>query len=125
MLQASPGVRAVAAAALVAESEVARGRFPTAKHPASMGGAVSGPPAERAWAIARAPGRYRHARDQWLARWRGKPSAAVAVAHSVPVGDSHVLRGGRAYTELGPDSFGRLDAPRGERHHVRRLEPLG
>lgn len=51
--------------------------------------------------------------------------AVVAVAHSVLVVISHMLRDQRPYTDLGADYFERLDAARLERHHVRRLEQLG
>jgi hypothetical protein len=47
------------------------------------------------------------------------------VAHSVLVLIYHVLHNKRSYTDLGADSFDRLDTARLEQHQVRRLEQLG
>lgn len=37
----------------------------------------------------------------------------------------HILSTKQAYQDLGEEYFERLEAPRLERHHVRRLEQLG
>jgi transposase len=58
-------------------------------------------------------------------RRRGAYQAVVAVLHSVLVVVSHVLRDQQPDRDPGADSFDRLDTARIERHHVRRLAPLG
>lgn len=78
-----------------------------------------------AWAVARTRDTYLGAQFRRIARRRGVYKAPVAVAHSVLVIVYHVLRTGQPYTDLGPDSFDRLDADRLQRHHVRRLRELG
>jgi transposase len=60
-----------------------------------------------------------------LARRRGQQKAVVAVAHSVLVILSHLLRDHRPYSDLGANYFDQLDRQRLQRHHVRRLEQLG
>lgn len=147
LLATIPGIGAVAAAALVAEIGVDRGRFPSAKHLASWAGVrpdarerggkrrsrrtgegnvwLRGLLGEVARSAARSKGTYLHARYHRLARRRGKHEAAVAVAHTPLVMISHVLTARRPHAELGADSFDRLDAARLERHHGRRLEHLG
>ena len=77
-------------------------------------------------------------RDFWLmprrltARAQGpaacgglKPDTVMAVAHTLLVITYHLLRDHVPYADLGRDYFDRLDKARVERHHVRRLEPLG
>jgi transposase len=147
LLHTIPGVRAVAAAAILAEIGPDLSRFPTAGHLASWAGlcpsnkqsagkrpkgpinrgnlwlrAIMG---EVAWASIRTKASYFHAQFGRIARRRGREKAAVAVAHSLLVVIYHVLKTGQPYTELGVDYFDRLDADRLERHHVRRLEQLG
>lgn len=80
---------------------------------------------EAAWGVARSKGTYLHEQYQRIARRRGRNKAAVAVAHSLLVIASHVLREKTPFVDLGPDYFDKLDATRIERHHVRRLEQLG
>jgi transposase len=147
LLQTIPGVRAVAAAAILAEIGPDVSRFPSAGHLASWAGLcptnkqsagkrLKGPInrgnvwlrailAEVAWASIRTKASYFHAQFARIARRRGREKAAVAVAHSLLVVIYHLLKTGRPYTELGVDYFDRLDAARIERHHVRRLEQLG
>ena len=60
-----------------------------------------------------------------MARRRGRQRAVIAVAHRLLTVIYHVLRNGRAYSELGGNYFDQLDATRVERHHVHRLEQLG
>ena len=50
---------------------------------------------------------------------------SLAVAHSLLVVISHMLRDRRPYHDLETDYLDQLDAARLERHHVRRLEQLG
>ncbi len=147
LLQTIPGVKPIAAAAILAEIGTDMSRCPSAGHLASWAGlcpsnkesagkrmkapmnhgnvwlrAMMG---EVAWASIRTRATYFHAQFRRLSRRRGPKKAAVAVAHSLLVVIFHVLRTGKPYTELGVDYFNTLDSARLERHHVRRLEQLG
>jgi transposase len=147
LLQTIPGVRAVAAAAILAEIGTDMSRFPSAKHLASWAGVcpgnkqsggkrLKGPTTkgnvwlrgvlgEAAWGSVKQRETYFHAQFERLARRRGRHKAIMAVAHSLLVTIYYVLRDQRPYRELGADYFDRLDATRLQRHHVRRLEQLG
>jgi len=147
LLQTIPGVKAVAAATLVAELGMDMSAFPSHKHLASWaavcpgnkqsgGKRLSGKTrqgnawlkavlCEIAWANARSQTSYIGAQFRRLTRRRGVYKALVAVAHTLLVIIYHVLKTKRPYHELGPDYFDRLDQAQLERHHVRRLEQLG
>ena len=147
LLQTIPGIRAVAAGAILAEIGADMSRFPTAGHLASWAGLcpsnkesagkrTTGPMnrgnvwlrsimGEVAWASIKTSATYFHAQFHRLARRRGRNRAAMAVAHSLLIVVYHILRTRQPYTELGVDYLDRLDAARIERHHVRRLEQLG
>jgi transposase len=147
LLQTIPGIRVVAAAAILAEIGPDMGRFPSAEYLASWAGLcpstkqsagkwLKGPVnrgnvwlrgimGEVAWAAVKRTGTYFAAQFHRVARRRGRNRAVIAVAHSLLIVIYHVLRTERPYTELGSDYFDRLDAARIERHHVRRLEQLG
>jgi len=146
LVQSIPGIRAVAAAAIVAEIGVDMSRFPTAGHLASWAGVCPSnkesagkrmtPPMNRgnvwlrsmlgevAWASIKTRTSYFSAQFHRIARRRGRNKAAMAVAHSLLVVIYHVLRDRQPYAELGTDYLDRLDAVRIEHHHVRRLEQL-
>jgi transposase len=147
VLQTIPGIRAVAAAAILAEIGPDVGRWPTAGHLVSWAGLcpsnkqsagkrLEGPVnrgnvwlrgimGEVASAAVKKKQPYFAAQFHRVARRRGRNKAVMAVAHSLLVVIYHVLRTGRPYTELGADYFDRLDATRIEHHHVLRLEQLG
>jgi transposase len=147
LLQTIPGVKAVAAATLVAELGVDMSQFPSAQHLASWaavcpgnkqsgGKRLSGKTrrgnawlkavlCEVAWANARSQTSYLGAQFRRLARRRGVYKALIAVAHTLLVIIYHVLKTKHPYHELGPDYFDRLEQIQLERHHVRRLEQLG
>lgn len=147
LLQTIPGVKAVAAATLVAELGVDMTQFPSAKHLASWAAVCPGNKqsggkrlsgrtrrgnawlkavlCEVAWANARSQTSYIGAQFRRLTRRRGVYKALIAVAHSLLVIIYHVLKTQRPYQELGPDYFDRLEQAQLERHHVRRLEQLG
>src|SRR5215216_1314545 len=113
LLLTIPGVKEVAAAAIVAESGTDMGRFPSAKHLASWAGVCPGNRqsggrrlsgkttrgnvwlravlSEIAWANARSKTGYLGAQYRRLARRRGAQKALVAVAHSLIVIIYHIL----------------------------------
>jgi transposase len=147
LLQTIPGVKPIAAAAILAEIGTDMSRFPSAGHLASWAGlcpsnkesagkrmkapmnhgnvwlrAIMG---EVAWASIRTRATYFHAQFGRIARRRGAKKAAVVVAHSLLIVIYHVLRDGNPYKELGADYFNNLDTERVQRHHVRRLQQLG
>ena len=147
LLQTIPGIRAVAAAAILAEIGSDMSRFPTAGHLASWAGLcpsnkesagkrMKGPlnrgnvwlrsiMGEVAWASVKTRATYFYAQFHRIARRRGRKRAATAVAHSLLVVAYHVLRTRQPYAELGVDYLDQLNAARIERHHVHRLEQLG
>jgi transposase len=147
LLQTIPGVKAIAAATLVAEVGVDMTRFPSSGHLASWAGVCPGNKqsggkrlsgktrsgnawlkavlCEVVWANARSQTSYLGAQFRRLSRRRGVYKALVAVAHSLLVMVYHVLKTRQPYTELGPDYFDKLQQAQLERHHIRRLEQLG
>lgn len=147
LAQSIVGIQETAAAAILAEIGTDMSRFPTAGHLASWAGVCPGNKqsggkilssairpgnkhlkavlAEVVWAISHTKDNYLSAQYHRLARKRGKKKAVVAVSHSVLVILYHILRDKRPYSDLGADSFDKLDTKRIERHHIRRLEQLG
>jgi transposase len=147
LLDTIPGVGPTAAATIVAEIGVDMGRFPTAKHLASWAGVCPGNKqsggkrlsgkatkgnrwlramlGEVAWVISRTKDNYLSAQYHRLARRRGKPKAAMAVAHGVLVIAYHLLRAKQPYRDLGADYFDSRQREQIERHHVNRLKQLG
>lgn len=145
--QTVPGIKAVAAAALIAEIGADMTRFPTHRHLTSWVGVCPGNKqsggrrlsgkttkgnvwarailGEVAWAAARTRGTYLSALFQRIARRRGKNKAIVAVAHSILVSLYYMLRDKRPYADLGATYFDHLDQARIERYHIKRLEHLG
>ncbi len=69
--------------------------------------------------------RVLHAQYQRIARRRGKYKAAEAVAHSILVIASCLLRDREPYRDLGATYLDERDAARTERSHIHRLEQLG
>jgi transposase len=77
------------------------------------------------WVISRTRGTDLAAPFQRLLRRRGNYQAGIAVAQTLLVTSSSMLRDHVPYTDLGPASFARLDTARAQRHHVRRVVQLG
>jgi transposase len=73
-----------------------------------------------AQAIARTCDNELAALSHRIARRRGKGRATLAVAHAVLVILSHLLRDQKPSTDLGVDSFDRLDTERIQRRSVQR-----
>src|SRR5260370_31240558 len=127
LLQTIPGIRAVAAAAILAEIGVDMCRFPTAGHLVSWAGLcpsnkesagkrMKGPVnrgnvwlrgimGEVAWASVRKRATYFYAQFNRVARRRARNTAVLAVAHSLLGVIYHVLKTRNPYVELGRDSF--------------------
>jgi transposase len=80
---------------------------------------------EVAWSITRTSGNYLVALSYRLVRRRGKQKAIIALAHSLLVSSSYMLRDHQPYRDLGPDHFERLESARVQYHYVHRLEQLG
>jgi transposase len=146
-LDTVPGVGVRGAQAVLSEIGTDMGRFASHKHLSSWAGQCPGndesagkrrsgktPRANRwldgtltelARAAARKKGCYLHAQYHHLAPRRGKKRALQAVKHSLLVTFYYMLRDGRAYHDLGPDHFQRLNAAQRIRYHVRKLKALG
>jgi hypothetical protein len=62
--------------------------------------------------------------QRWALRI-GKNKGILALAHKVIVIIYYMLRDGQAYNDLGTDYFEQLDKERIQRHHIRKLQPLG
>ncbi|TME42313.1 MAG: IS110 family transposase [Chloroflexi bacterium] len=130
LLQTIPGVKPIAAAAILAEIGTDVSRFPSAGHLASWAGLcpsnkesagkrmkapmnhgnvwLRGMMGEVAWASIRTRATYFRAQFRRLSRRRGPKKAAVAVAHTLLIVIYHVLRAGEPHTELGGDYFNTL-----------------
>jgi transposase len=144
LLQTIPGISALSAAAILAEIGVDMTCFPSAKHLASWAGVCPGnkqsggkrlqagiSPGNRwlrgalgevAWAISRTKENYLVAQYQRIARRRGTYNAIIALAHTVLTIMYHLVSENQPYSDLGADSFDKLETVRLERHPVRRLE---
>jgi len=144
-----PGINAVAACAILAETGTGMDRFPTAGHLVSWAkfapgvkesaGKKKGKNATghgnrylarvlgNAAASAGRTGTFPGERYRRIARRRGGKKAVVAVGRSMLVIIWHLLAGPEArYTELGSDFHDtRINPERRKRNHIRQLEALG
>ncbi len=147
LLTTAPGIKRVAAAALLAEIGVDMNCFATARHLASWAGVCPGhhesagkrrggrnPRGNRyvkkilvQVALAAAQTRTAYARTlyQRIARHRGKGRAILAVANSLLQAIWHMLRHRCAYRELGVDYYHKASKEQLTKRHVRQLERLG
>lgn len=147
LAQTIPGVAKRAAQAILAETGVDMGQFPTAAQFASWARlcpgnhesagkrrqATTGKGAtwlratlnEVAWAAARTKKSYYRALYHRLRARGGPKKAIVAVQHAILVALWHMLKHHAPHRDLGPDYFQRQNAERLRRQHVRRLEQLG
>jgi transposase len=148
LLTSIPGVSAVTAQVMIAETGGDMSAFPTAGHlcawagvaPASHESAGKRRPAgtrkgspwlrraliEAARAAARTKGSYYSAQYQRIARRRGPNKAAVAVAHSILETAWHLLTTGALYEDPGADYFERRHDPTQQAKRLcQRIEALG
>jgi transposase len=144
-----PGINAVAACVILAETGIDRGRFPTAGHLvawAKFAPGVQEPAGTKKSknttghgdsCLARVPGNaavsagrtdtFPGQRYRRIARRRGRKKAVLAIGRSILVITWHLLTDPSArYTDLGSDFHDtRINPERRRRNHVRQLEALG
>jgi transposase len=147
LVDSVPGIALRTAEAILAETGIDMGRFPSAAHLASWArlcpgtdesagkrrSGATGPGnhwlrtalVEAAHAAARTKGTYLAAQYRRIAARRGSRRAAVAVAHSILVIVYHLLRDGLLYQDLGANWFDERDRGATVRRAVKRLEGLG
>jgi len=147
LVQTMPGVATRAAQAILAETGVDMGVFPTAGHFASWARLCPGTHEsagkrrptttgqgavwlratlqEAAWAAARTKRSYYRALYHRLKGRRGAKKAIVAVQHAMLVALWHMLKRRVPHHDLGADYFDRRNTARLRHHHVRRLQQLG
>jgi transposase len=147
LLSTIPGIRTVAAQAILAEIGTDMRQYPSAGHLCSWAGISAGnnesagkrktgkTPKGNRWLrrtlvqVALSAGRTRdtYLRSQYsrLAARRGRKKAAVAVAHTILETIYHMLKRRLPYRDLGPDYLDKLDPERLTRYFVKRLERLG
>jgi transposase len=147
LLTSIPGVGPLAARVIVAEIGLDMGRFPSAGHLVSWAGLCprndesagkrrsvrlrKGAPwlkttlVQCAWAASRKKASYLQAQYHRLRGRRGAKKAVCAVAASILTAAYHMLKGGTAYRDLGPDHFDRRSKEVQARRLLRRLADLG
>jgi transposase len=142
-----PGVDRKVAQVIIAEIGIDMSRFPTAGHLASWAGLAPGKnesagknrssrtlkanrylrPAlvQAAHAAGRSKDNFLAAKYRSLAARRGKPRAAVAVAHKILKIAYHIIRNGKVYEEQGANFLDERHRTAVIRRSVKRLENLG
>jgi transposase len=146
-LRTIPGVERRAAEELVAEVGVDMSAFPSHKHLCSWAGLCPGDHesggkrksgktrkgnrylrailTQGAHAVGHSRKTYLGARYGRLAKRKGKPRAAMAIAHDILEAAYFILRDNVEFVELGPDFFDQLQRDYQIRYHTRRLRELG
>jgi transposase len=146
-LQTIPGVKATAAASIVAEVGVDMKQFPDEHHLASWAGIcpgnnesagkhkstrsrkgdtwLRGTLTESAWAASRKKGSSFAARFRRLAPHRGQKRALVALGHNLLLVVYQILFTGKKYQELGSTYWEERSHQSRIQHHLRCLRALG
>jgi transposase len=146
-LQTIPGVKATAAASIVAEVGVDMKQFPDEHHLASWAGIcpgnnesagkhkgtrtrkgdtwLRGTLTESAWAASRKKGSSFAARFRRLVPHRGQKRALVALGHNLLLVVYQILLTGQKYQELGSTYWEERNHESRIRHHLRCLRSLG
>jgi transposase len=146
-LRTVPGLERRAAEDIIAETGVDMSVFPSHKHLCSWAGLCPGDhesggkrksgrmrPGNRylravltqcAHSVGRSKKTYYGARYGRLAKRKGKPRAAMAIAHDILEAVYFLLRDEVEFVELGPDFLDQLQRDYQIRYHTRRLRELG
>lgn len=147
LLDTIPGINKRSAQAILAETGIDMGQFPSAGHLARWAGVAPGnnqsggkrysgktPPGNRAlrttlvqaaWAAQRTKGTYLSTVYRRLAGRRGKKRAIVAVAHSMLVSIYYMLSRRQPYQDLGDDYFYQRRKEATADYFMRQLQKLG
>jgi transposase len=147
LLDTIPGINNRTAEAILAETGIDMGQFPSPGHLARWAGVAPGnnqsggkrysgktPPGNRAlrttlvqaaWAAQRTKGTYLSTVYRRLAGRRGKKRAIVAVAHSMLVSIYYMLLRHQPYQELGGDYFDQRRKEAKADYFMRQLQKLG
>jgi transposase len=142
-----PGISALTADVVIAETGAGMSRFPTAGHLASWAGTtpgsnesagkvkssktrpgnpyLQGALGAAAMACAQNPRTYYGARYRRIASRRGPQKANVAIQHSMLIAIWHMGTTGTLYDDPGADYFTRLNPHRAKNRAIHQLEAMG
>lgn len=147
LLQTIPGVKEIAAAAIIAEIGADMNQFKNAFHLASWAGLCPGNNqsagkikssrirkgnrylkvimTQVAWAISRTKNTYLGSKYRRLAPRRGNKRAIIAIGRKALVICYHLLKEGVQFQELGKDFLDNLEPERRADYYAKRLEEMG
>lgn len=147
LLKTVPGVRDLAAAAIIAEIGTDMNQFVNDMHLTAWAGMCPGSNqsagkikssrirkgnvhlkvmlTQVAWAISRTKGTYLGAKYRALALRRGKQRAIIAIGRKVLVIFYHMLKKKVAFNDLGVDFLNTLEPDRKASYYAKRLQELG
>lgn len=147
LLTTIPGVKELAAAAIIAEIGADMNQFRDAAHLTAWGGLCPGSNqsagkvksskirkgnvhlktimTQVAWAASRTKHTFLGAKYRALAKRRGKKKAIIAIGRKILVICYHMLKKQVSFHELGEDFLDKLEPERKVKYHAKRLEELG
>jgi transposase len=147
LLKTIPGIKDLAAAAIIAEIGVDMNQFKDSSHLSAWAGMCPGnnesagkikssrirkgnihlktAMTQVAWAISHTKNTYLGAKYKALIPRKGKKRAIIAIGRKTLVICYHMLKNNIAYEELGVDFLDKLEPERKARYHEKRLEELG
>lgn len=147
LLTTIPGVKELAAAAIIAEIGADMDQFRDAAHLTAWGGLCPGSNqsagkvkssrirkgnvylktvmTQVAWAASRTKRTFLGAKYRALAMRRGKKKAIIAIGRKILVICYHMLKKRVSFHELGDDFLDKLEPERKAKYHAKRLEELG